>query len=73
MSGWDEMFSKEWAGLEYKCLSWRKEHGRNRCTNVIDAFPPLQLANLEGNTICGRRGGKPFVDTVRPNRNGECP
>ena len=31
------------------------------------------MTELEGVTICGRRGGLPFTDTLRPNNDGQCP
>ena len=31
------------------------------------------MSGLEGDTICGRRGGRQFVNTLRPNSDGECP
>ena len=31
------------------------------------------MTDLEGVTICGKRGGKPFVDVIRPNTDGDCP
>ena len=31
------------------------------------------MTELGGVTICGRRSGTPFVDTIRPNTDGECP
>lgn len=31
------------------------------------------MTKLEGETVCGRRGGLPFVDTLRPNSDGQCP
>ena len=31
------------------------------------------MTDLEGDKICGRRGGKPFVDVQRPTTDGDCP
>ena len=31
------------------------------------------MTDLEGVKICGRRGGKPFVDVQRPTADGDCP
>ena len=31
------------------------------------------MTRLEDVTICGRRGGLPFVDARRPNSDGQCP
>ena len=31
------------------------------------------MTKLEGVSICGRRGGRPFFDTLRPDIDGECP
>ena len=40
MSGWDPVFFKEWAGIEYKCLSWSSGKSRH-CTSSIKAIPPI--------------------------------
>ena len=34
---------------------------------------PIEMTQLEGVTVCGKRGGQRFLDTVRPNSDGECP
>ena len=31
------------------------------------------MTQLEGVSVCGKRGGQRFLDTVRPNIDGECP
>ena len=31
------------------------------------------MANFDGSTICGKRGGKPFTETLRPTLDGACP
>ena len=31
------------------------------------------MADIDGFKICGKRGGKPFVDAIRPNSEGACP
>ena len=70
--GWDPVFYKEWGGLEYDCLRTTGGKNNKRCVESISS-PPYILAELEGDTICGRRGGRQFVDTFRPNSDGECP
>ena len=31
------------------------------------------MTDLQGVKVCGRRGGKPFVDVQRPTSDGNCP
>ena len=81
--GWDPVFSKLWSGIEGSCIEEKctgKCSGRGPCSGVtcnclryIGFSPPLQMTELEGVSICGRRGGLPFVDTLRPNSDGQCP
>ena len=69
--GWDPVFSKEWSGIEYQCLEMLQKSGR--CVSSIGPIPLIQMTQLEGVTICGRRGGEPFLNTQRPSSDGLCP
>ena len=85
MPGWDSIFSKEWSGLEHICLEWGYDRARRilrvggasgKSTKVCrrsSEADGITMTELEGDTICGRRGGRQFVDTLRPNIDGECP
>lgn len=71
--GWDPVFFKQWAGLEEKCIEWTHHRRHRTCANKIEAQEPIKMADLDGVKICGKRGGKPFVDAIRPNSDGDCP
>ena len=71
--GWEPVFFKQWAGLEEKCIEWTQHRRHRTCANKIEARDPIKMADLEGVKICGKRGGKPFVDAIRPNSDGDCP
>ena len=84
MPGWDSIFSKEWSGLEHICLEWGYDNRRilkgvasgsrsRRVCKRSTETDGITMTELEGDTICGRRGGRQFVDTLRPNIDGECP
>ena len=39
----------------------------------MEAVEPITMRDLGGVIICGKRGGKPFIEAVRPNSEGICP
>lgn len=36
-------------------------------------IPPMIMKTVGDKQICGRRGGVPFADVVRPDQDGVCP
>ena len=72
--GWEAVFSREWDGIDYKCLKRNKKKGKRReCLESIAKQPSITMTDLGGVTICGKRGGRPFTKALRPTTNGACP
>ena len=44
----------------------------NYC-QTLPAKPPVQMGQFNGKRICGKRGGTPFLNATRVDRNGNCP
>ena len=48
--------------------------GRHKtCMFEIQEKSAISMTELLGITICGKRGGSHFLETLRPNTDGECP
>ena len=61
--------------LDRVCDSTERWNARDqgmRCYDV-PALPPVIEGQFFNKRVCGQRGGLPFVDTIRPNRNNTCP
>ena len=71
--GWEPVFSKEWAGMEYTCILWESKGRSKSCKQSVSAAPSITMARLGEVSICGKRGGKPFTVAMRPNSDGVCP
>ena len=83
------MIYDEWQGMEEGCYTspgWNIEGGvtaysdfyssnnKRKCEmNGPTVVSPIKLTDLGGFSICGKRGGKAFVDITRTNSQGECP
>ena len=50
-------------------------NNKRRCSydGAPDVVPETRLTDLGGFEICGKRGGKPFVEITRVDAQGNCP
>ena len=71
--GWDPVFVKEWGGLDELCLNYTRKGKNKSCSKKIERERSIEMTNLGGATICGKRGGKPFTEVARPTKEGSCP
>ena len=66
--------------MEFECLSrkrvrkpGRKGGYRYECLLSVDSEAPIDMTDLGGVTVCGKRGGKSFAKAQRPLSDGLCP
>ena len=75
--GYLPVFTREWGGIEAKCLN--QICNSDRCVSSSVAQSSVVMTTW-GSSICGKRGGKAFIDASRPDtnqqtisNNGDCP
>ena len=70
---WDLIFTRKWGGIKDECLKSTKSGKSRKCTLRVEAVDPITMRDLGGIIVCGKRGGKPFIEAIRPNSEGVCP
>ena len=75
------MFSREWKGTRNYCLSdigkmtdWPLSKEKECPGSKVEARDAVNMTSINGQTVCGVRGGTSYLDATRVNPNTfKCP
>ena len=59
--------------MEQLCLETKSMGKSSSCISRVNPHEPITMTDLNGVTICGKRGGSSFLEAQRPKKDGQCP